>query len=319
MTVVEGFGGPSIGGSAITPSLAREKELAIAIARCSNVDRAMGDDSHACHEVVNFQRDTPDRHIPEAWFGNLSGAKVLLISSNPSIDLSENETVENYPRGRWSDDEIAEWITRRTDQSWSDVPVTFKKSDKKDFLWRCIDGEYRGAGPSNSPQTTWNKTHRRVMELLGEEADPSRNYALTEVVHCKSTGEQGVASAAPVCSQTWLTRIMSIAENASVIILCGSKVLDFWARSGLRLDKNYGRGKKGGVDPEVRSSRDVFVSEISGKHRVFLFMGQPAYSSSLTNLYGPQVVAALGKIARGEVLVPNDTRQLQTFLRESKT
>ena len=315
MTNIEDFGQKSRIIPGTTSPSAAERALAIAIARCSNVNRAIGDKSHACHEVVNFQSNTPDRHIPEAWFGNLSGAKVLLISSNPSIDLSEDETTENYPRGRWSDDEIAEWITRRADQSWSDVPVTFKKSGKKDFLWRCIDGEYRGAGPSNSPQTTWNKTHRRVVELLGDEADPSKNYALTEVVHCKSTGEHGVASAAPVCSQTWLTRIMSIAENASVVILCGSKVLDFWARSGLRLDKEYGRGKKGGVNPALRTTRDIFVSEFSGLNRAFLYMGQPAYSSSLSNLYGPQVVAALGTIARGEAPVPEDTQQLQSFLR----
>lgn len=294
-----------------------EKSLVIQIARCKNIQNAASDRSHACHEVVNFQSNTPERHIPEAWFGNLRMAKVLFVSSNPSIDLSDSEVSENYPRSYWSDDDISEWVIRRTDQSWEKVPVTFQRPGFKDFLWRCVDDAYRGSGPSNSPQTTWNKTHRRVVELLGDKADPSKNYALTEVVHCKSTGEVGVKNAAPTCADKWLNQIVQLAANASVLVLCGSKVVDFWARDALQLSKDYGRGKRGGLDAKLRTERDVFVTTKFGRHQVVLYMGQPAYSHSLQNLYGRGVVQVLGRIAEGEIAVPQNTTQLQSLFLEN--
>ena len=292
----------------------KDRKLAVAIARCENVAAAVIDKSHKCHVVVNYQDDTPDRHIPEGWFGNLPGARVLFVSSNPSIDPAESHESENFPRSHWTDDAIAEWVTRRIDQSWDEVPVTFQRAGHKDFLWRCVDGKYRGFGSANSPQQTWNKTHKRAIEILGPDADPSQNYALTEVVHCKSTNEHGVADAVPVCASKWLTSIVETAEQARVILICGSKALNLWARSAFDLSPEYGRRRKSTDEHLGIAKRDLFVSERLGRRTVVGYMGQPARSWTLSNIYGEKVVNLLGRIAWNEIPVPATTAELHSLI-----
>ena len=293
----------------------KDRKLAVAIARCENLSIAVRDESHPCHKVASFQVDAPSRHIPEAWFGNITDAQVLLISSNPSIDLNENVEGENYPRANWGDDQISEWITRRVDQSWSEVPVTFQRSPFKNFLWRCIDGKYRGAGKGNQPQPTWNNTHKLVIELLGPSADPSKNYALTEVVHCKSQNGIGVPEASPICSANWLGKIMDLATDARVVVLLGSHVRP-WARNEYKnsVPKDFGkRVTAGGMDVAIR---DSFVQ--SG--RVYIYLPHPTAAEPGGRLpstrFGAGVHRILAEIAKGEKAVPATTSELHRRFRE---
>ena len=46
--------------------------------------------------------------VPEPWSGDLEGAPILFLSSNPSIS-----TAELYPRWKWPDEEIAGFFGRR--------------------------------------------------------------------------------------------------------------------------------------------------------------------------------------------------------------
>ena len=64
------------------------------------------------------------------------------------------------------------------------------------------DGEY-----APKPTQFWLSIHRRAAELPGGDADPGRNYLMTEVVHSKSTAGTGVASAAPTCAGRYLADI----------------------------------------------------------------------------------------------------------------
>jgi hypothetical protein len=265
---------------------------------------------------VAVQEDGPKRHIPEAWFGNLTSARVLFISSNPSIDPAEDVTGENFPRVHWEDEAIADWVTRRVDQSWSEVPVTFRREGFKDFNWRCLDGEYRGSGSSNSPQPTWNKTHHRAVEILGKMADPSSNYALTEVVHCKSQREIGVSSAAKICAPLWLNQIIDAAKEVRVIIICGSKAVNNWAREAFALPPEYGRRRKKTESTLTISRRDIFVTDKFGRRAVVAYMGQPAYSATLSNIYGHHVVGLLGDIAAGVRAVPESTEAFHALVGE---
>ena len=66
------------------------KLLASSICDCSEVKRALDSQSHPCHKVVAVQNemvanDKSQRQRPEPWIGNLAKAKVLFLSSNPSI------------------------------------------------------------------------------------------------------------------------------------------------------------------------------------------------------------------------------------------
>lgn len=294
-----------------------DKKLALAIARCDHLPNALRDSSHPCHKVACFQPNTPNRHIPEGWYGNLVGSRVLLVASNPSIDLSEGDTGENYPRASWDDNAISEWITRRVDQSWPEVPVTFQRPPFKDFLWRCIDGEYRGAGKSNKPQTTWNNVHKLVTELLGPNANPSENYALTEVVHCKSHDGHGVPEASAACSGKWLGKIMELASNSKIVMLLGSHVRP-WARREFRalIDEKFGeRVKLGGPDVAIR---DTFIFQ----GRVYVYLPHPTAPEPggrlVSTRFGEQARRVLSAIAEGRTLVPSTSRDLHRLFRNDE-
>jgi hypothetical protein len=50
----------------------------------------------------------------------------------------------------------------------------------------------------------WLATRARAAELLGRNPTPGVDYALTEVVHCKSVEQLGIAQGARLCVTTWL-------------------------------------------------------------------------------------------------------------------
>ena len=64
------------------------------------------------------------------------------------------------------------------------------------------------------------------MALFGDEVVPGRDYALTEVVHCKSRAEAGVIrkaganGAIDTCSDLWLERVLEH-SRADVLIVVG--------------------------------------------------------------------------------------------------
>lgn len=293
----------------VTIGTKAERELSVAISRCTEFDRAGSDSSHKCHQIVNCQRHLSEKQLPEPWFGNLSGAQVLFVSSNPSIDDSTGLDAEWFPLSGWSDEEIAEWVVRRVDQSWQLVPVTFGRTDIPDF-WRR-DAErvaYRGYGKGfRQPQRTWNNTHRRAMEILGSSADPGKNYAITEVVHCKSKNEIGVAAAASRCTDMWMEKVAGVAASARVVLLCGSKVRNNWARQRFALSPDFGRQGNKTLPQMEYAKRDIFVGRLGGIPRLFVSMGQPAFSKTLTNLYGERVLNLIGAVAQGAHDVPNST------------
>ena len=58
-------------------------------------------------------------------------------------------------------------------------------------------------------------------------ARPGEDFALSEVVHCKSKKEEGVASALSTCSGRYLNELLSC-SGALVIVLVGKKALACW-------------------------------------------------------------------------------------------
>ena len=295
-----------------------DKELAIAIARCEEIAKAQANPIHPCRKVVDLQNDMPARHVPEAWFGNLSGSLVLFVASNPSIDRVTDGTGENYPKSTWSDHAIGEWITRRTDQTWSEVPVTFRRPGYNNFLSRCEDGEYRGSqrrGLRTIPQTTWNRTHVYASELIGSAADPSKNYVLTETVHCKSEGGKGVKEAGPLCTAKWLGPTMSNATNARVMVLFGTKVRDFWTKTAPGVPREFGQGRSGLTKSDI-IRQNSYVDSQFGTRRVAFYLPHPSASGekgetmSVAGLYGDKFLAFVREVIDGSLDVPNSSEEL---------
>jgi hypothetical protein len=58
-------------------------------------------------------------------------------------------------------------------------------------------------------------------ELLGREPAPGDDYALTEVVHCGSQGETGVAATLGTCTSRYLRRVLAVSP-ARVVVVVGA-------------------------------------------------------------------------------------------------
>lgn len=200
------------------------------MARCELIGRADREDVHPCHAVVRSQGGAGeyDRQVPKVWAGNLHA--------------------ENYPRASWSDDTIVEFQGRHFDQA---LPASFVKNGR--YLQQ--DGLY-----ADNSIRFWTSVQRRAEELLGPTADPSVNYVMTEVVHCKSKNEVGVSQAAATCAKRYLNDISSLTD-APLFAVVGRKSHDC-------LNNALGLGLP--EPPYITST------ELGGRLRHLVFIWHPA-------------------------------------------
>jgi hypothetical protein len=214
--------------------------------------------------------------VPEGWAGNLRAARVVFLSSNPAISIPKSpqspETAEAYPVASCSDEDIAQYLGRRFDQAV--VPRPFAR----DSHHLQLNGQYAAR-----PTHFWVSMHRRAIELLGPDADPSRNYAMTEVVHCKSSGETGVAAAAQTCAERYLDKILSLTA-AQVVVIVGKQ-----AHAMLKLQF-----------PELREPPYVYTKELGGRPRELVFIWHPASrkkGKTIAGLHGAECLDRLRTLA----------------------
>ncbi len=85
------------------------------------------------------------------------------------------------------------------------------------------DGVYpmNGQGRRGKAVRYWEWALARAAEVLPEPVIPGEGYALTEVVHFSSTGEQQVWSALRTCATLYLERVLA-ASPAQVVVLVGA-------------------------------------------------------------------------------------------------
>ena len=288
-----------------------ELRLAGGIASCPAVQDALSNKSHPCHKVVHEQTKLIDveikRQRPEPWMGGLAKANLLFVSSNPSINEDPHPLGEVFPTYEWSEADSANFFVNRCDPEDKDVKVTFKKPGQPDFLTLCYDGEYRsGVSNPKRPQPTWKNTHDRAVELIGNSAHPHHNYAITEIVHCKSKDAKGVAEASAFCIEKWMNPIFTTSP-ARVVVLLGSKVRDYYAKPVLGAHEDFGSSTGyGDLSQKERALRDVFVETVGGVNRVFVFNWHPVHAGMrvFRKVYGDQLVDWLTAILEGEASVP---------------
>lgn len=73
------------------------------------------------------------------------------------------------------------------------------------------------------PVRFWIEVRQRAIELLERDVQPGSDYALTEVVHCKSRKEAGVLEALPECASRYLRRVVALSQ-ARVIVVFGKTI-----------------------------------------------------------------------------------------------
>jgi len=146
-----------------------------------------------------------DFQLPEPWRGDIAGAPLLFVSSNPSWDPN----VDN-PTSLTDDDTIFRYY----DSGFQDFPFVHLK-----------DGNRR-----QKKVRFWLEIQSRAEELYERDVTAGRDYALTEVVHCKSRGERGVREAVDECTGRHFARLMELSPAVVVVVL--GKVAKF----ALRID-----------------------------------------------------------------------------------
>lgn len=104
-------------------------------------------------------------------------------------------------------------------------------------------------------------------------ADPSLNYVMTEVVHCKSKKEVGVAQAAATCALRYLNEVMAL-TSAPVVVVVGRKAHDCLNDA---------------LDLELPEPKYITARELGGRLRHLVFIWHPAAfkgPKDLAGLYG---------------------------------
>lgn len=182
------------------------KKLLLEIARCSQAQSCINNTliDHPCSKIVHVQNSSSfdDYQVPEPWCGNIIDAPILFISSNPAISSKDI-----FPTGKWMDDDITDFFENRFGggkQEWTRNGT--KALDK--------NGTYMKA------TSFWASVRQRAIELLKREVNPGLDYALTEVVHCKSKQEIGVTEATEFCVNRYFNQILSL-SGALVIVVLG--------------------------------------------------------------------------------------------------
>jgi len=167
--------------------------LLLQIARCPNL--GLG----ACTKIAAVQDGFAERQVPEPWNGDLARAPILFVSSNPSIS-----EVEDYPTDRWSDDAIVDFFEHRYGRWMAEGTKGLRKDGTR--------------GKANPFLSSSKKTAERLLE---RPPIPGIDYAVTEVMHCKSKKEQGVPAALGECTRRHLGRILHAAGAKVVVVLGG--------------------------------------------------------------------------------------------------
>lgn len=306
-------------------------ELAQAICSCPEVQNALENEDHPCRKVVLTQtniarKDTDMRQRPEPWIGNLEKARILFISSNPSISDHEDIQIrEDFPTYGMSERNAAEFFIKRFDNSVNPPHATFNYPGYVDFLYRSNDGVFRGKGNSTDKSIeTWKGIFERAKEILGPECNPNENYALTEVVKCKSKKEEGVKDASDKCIEKWMSSVLQIAKSRIVIVV-GAPARDNFAHKIKELGSEFGANSK--RYPELgqrgRAIRDIKLSNFGGTARIYVFNWHPTSMIprkgeliQLKNAYGSGVVDWLRKVAFEQAPIPSNSEELKNLMIE---
>ena len=176
------------------------------ISRCPEVSRCLQSTSnHPCNKIVQSQsvNSLDEFQVPEPWSGQIQSAPILFISSNPSI--GEDEI---FPRGNWSDEDIVDYFQKRFGGGKTDWVINGNKSLRK-------------VNTYGRATMFWAGVKARANELLEREPVPGFDYALSELVHCKSRQEMGVPEALDRCVALYLRKVMAV-SGARILVGLGS-------------------------------------------------------------------------------------------------
>lgn len=229
----------------------RPREVFRSVSRCPNVAICLESDSlHPCREIVEFQgaRSITDFQVPEPWVGQIDIAPILFIASNPSIGK------DDHSKGSATDEAI-----------WDAHHLAFGGGSHQYIVAGTKTTSADGSVLKNVAY--WSSVRARARELMPErDIEPGVHYALTEIVHCKTTREYGVASASQTCADLHLERILSVAAARLIV------VMGVVARRALL--------------PDLARSNGIVEKVIGGRQRTLVALPHPNERGSLKSFRG---------------------------------
>jgi hypothetical protein len=220
-------------------------QLLLQIARCEFAvgDSARSETSHCCHKIVQLQPQNAFQ-LPEPWSGQIDKAPILFISSNPSITQQEY-----YPDNTWRNENIIDFFQNRF--TTPNGPAAELKALFRD-------------GNRARVNNYWAHARARTSEVLGKPKNGVKagvDFALTEIVHCKSRNEVGVKEAREFCFDRYFNSVLSIAI-APVFIVYG---------------KHAAKAMQNRFCHELKSlSKNLNMLTTGGQSRIVAFMPAPA-------------------------------------------
>ena len=197
-----------------------ERQVFDFISRCENVRFCLETSApHPCRKIVEYQvrdrgvRNYDEFQLPEPWVGEIDVAPILLVASNPSIGEDDHSC------GAADDDEV--WESHHLAHGGGRRPY-------------IIDGIYctRPDGSAVKRVRYWMGARARAVELIpARPVIPGRDYALTEIVHCKSPKEYGAPEAEATCADRHMEKIMAI-SGARIVIAVGAFAWRWFLKRG---------------------------------------------------------------------------------------
>lgn len=278
-------------------------ELALSVARCSELVRVdkVTDDGlrHPCRKIVNSQDAFAGPfQVPEAWAGNLASARIVYLSSNPAISAGNpaskwraKRIAEKYPTVDWPDSGIADFMIYRfnPEHGWV-VDRRHRKVETED-------------GPAwGTPEPYWGLVEQQTVALLGSKTPWYEQSVMTEVVHCKSNGEEGVAQAAPLCAHRHMDRILA-ASPAGLVVVVGSKAaqtLKLAYPDAFRQRPLFGTYTEHGVPYQ---EQNLITMSLGSRERLVCFLKHPSAHGAKPSLAlsYPDDIERLKLAAKGSV------------------
>ena len=165
-----------------------------------------------CYEILSCQ--TNNRQVPEPWNSNIETAEILFLSSNPSIGINEK-----YP---YFDDE-----KKSLSNVWDDKSVMSFFTNRFSKEYPYVKNHLYPQSANDAYMTGWVRFWAAVRSMasiiLERPAIPSDDYAIAEIVRCKSHAEKGVEAATNECISRYLNRTIELSA-AKIIICLGKKV-----------------------------------------------------------------------------------------------
>ena len=176
--------------------------------------------SQQCASIADFQ-------IPEPWNGDIENAPILFVGLNPGF-----LDVELYPK--------------LGNPYWLQANGGFDEAKVEDFFEHRFNSRHQYVKYPNRTmiasggykllrgRTFWGYVKSIADKVLNRASTPGTDFAITEIVHCKSRNIRCIHSKCyDKCFDQHFNNILSIAQNLQYIVVLGRPTRD-------RISKYFG-------------------------------------------------------------------------------